>query len=64
MDIFSPLHIPISDAFFHLDRYNYLRQILSQGFSWASLNLRAERVNLRTEVKWPQATSSPEGQAV
>ena len=29
----------------------------------ASLNLCSERVNLRAEVKWPQATSSPEGQA-
>ena len=34
-----------------------------QGFSLVGLNLRAERVNLRAEVKWPQATSSPEGRA-
>ena len=35
-----------------------------QGFSLASLNLHAKRVNLRAEVKWPQATSSPEGRAL
>ena len=34
-----------------------------QGFPQVGLNLRAERVNLRAEVKWPQATSSPEGRA-
>ena len=34
------------------------------GFSKASLNLCAERVNLRVEVKWPQATSLPVGRAL
>ena len=33
-----------------------------EGFSQASLNLREEGVNLRAEIKWLQATSSPEGQ--
>ena len=35
-----------------------------QGFSLASLNLRAERANLCAVVKWPQATYSPEGRAL